>query len=74
MRDACRYIIQPHENSTWRVQVEGQNENPLPFDTKAEAIAHATKAASIHSPCRVLVQHEDGSFEDEIVYTHPAEE
>ncbi len=62
-----RYTVSPYENSTWCVRVDGENEGPQQFDTKAEATAYATTAASIHGHSQVIVQHVDGTPDD--IYT-----
>lgn len=73
MQEPIRYTVSPYEQSTWCVRVQGENEGPQRFDTKAEATAYATKAASIHGNSEVVVQHLDGSPDQVYTFGDPDE-
>jgi hypothetical protein len=67
-----RYWVSPNGDGTWTVKVHGEDEAPRRFDSKSEAVAHATQVAKEHSPSQVVIQHTDGTVEDEKTYGRDA--
>lgn len=54
------YIVVPHEDGGWKVQVEGASRATSVHRTKAEAMAAGKEVARGQAPSQLLIYKEDG--------------
>jgi len=54
------YVVTPHADGGWKVQVEGANRATSVHRTKAEAVAAGKELARSKTPSQLLVYKEDG--------------
>ena len=54
------YLVTPHADGGWKVQVEGANRATSVHRTKAEAVAAGKELARSKAPSQLLVYKEDG--------------